>query len=296
MPTETRKIVRDGVLILPEDMAKGSSLTVTCFVERVPGNRYLNVKSQKAKSFYGIWQAMAGEVVLATGPLEYEQQRIWEEDRGFIQLAITNACKFYQTQKLIYDSSLLLWTLGSAAPFLVPEPVKPSFTIPLLDVERFVFRLFNNTTLYVVATTGEFDNTCDATIVYVPSTTQLHSDLEVPDIPENSAIPGEDIPDEPYDPDTEDNGETYVPQLLPSPPLQLGVWQYQLVVYSSINGYATTYNQSITGDNYPLPEMKVEEGSLYLVYYQNGTRTRQGFGGSDVNSVQSFTLGAFTPQ
>lgn len=198
-----RVIVKYGVYQFSEEEKTAYRLRVYTQVIRQPSNQSLNTKYQKHQSFYGYAQLMDGDFVHRTIQLQYEKECIFEYIASDSWNTLVTGS--YQYGIILTVSNAVVALGGS--PLVLVEPSLPLFPMAF---DRIVFKLFNNTTLAVFTevlnfpelpnVASEFDTLSDEPPE--PSSTAPE---------ENPEDEGFDIPTLPYDPATDDGGETYDP-------------------------------------------------------------------------------------
>lgn len=200
-----RTIVNYGVYQFTEAEKQAYRLRVYTQVIRKPVNEYLNLKFQKYQSFYGYAQLMNGSHVHRTIQLEYEAECIFEYTASDNLNTFLISAHTYGVLQSIAN----LAAAGGGVPDINPlDP--PLYPMPF---DRIVFKLFSDTTMLVYTDIVEMP-----TLEITPA---LPTDEESDDPePLSDTAPEEnplddpyDIPTAPYDPATQDSGETYSPEV-----------------------------------------------------------------------------------
>jgi hypothetical protein len=285
---EERTLVRKGIIKLDEAMRTCVNVAVLATVTKLPDNRYVNASYQKEKGFFARWQALAGETVLAFGAVEFEKQQLIEWRRPEIQLTVDLACEALRIKQYLQGG-----VGGIIPPIVIPNPEPVAVTIPLLDCDRIVFALFANTTLFVQVVGEEVLNACDLELLPVQRDVRSAATGSALTPTPNPDIPGESLPDEPYDDDTDDDGETYDPVEDTPPAPVLGTWTISVLVNQPSGSYTDT--STYLGDSLPLPFVQLEAGSWYLKYYQNGSLQQRSFGPTVITTSISISSSSFAP-
>lgn len=200
-----RTIVKYGVYQFDDAEKQAYRLRLFSQVIRHPGNESLNTKYQKYQSFYGYAQLMNGEFVHQTVTIQYANQCLFE----FISSDNWNTLVSgsYQYGTLLTISNAVV-ALGGNALTLV-EPSLPLFPLPY---DRVVVKLFNNTTLLLFTEVLAFPELPNVASEFDPGSATPTTPSET-EPEENPLDVPYDIPTAPYEPSTEDNGETYSPQV-----------------------------------------------------------------------------------
>jgi hypothetical protein len=192
--TQRRNIVKFGVLIPTQEEREAQSWIINSYVEKVPSNRSLNTKYQRNQSFYGYFQALWQDVVVISQPIQYEKQQLFVYSNALLQAEYNLIC-------LIKDVG------NSTGAFVEGEDVP--FVLPRIPFDRFLFRLYNNTTLQIELISQPYDADCDDIALSFEEPSKS-ANPSATDVPPNPNDPGFDFPSAPYAPPN-DSGDTYRP-------------------------------------------------------------------------------------
>lgn len=201
--TSNRTIVQYGVYQFTEDELNAFRLRVDASVIRQPTVEYLNYKYQKPRSFYGYWQLMSGAKVQAYGELNFTEQTVIELTNYTLlatQLAQCINLNTFNTVAALAD--------GLGATIIAGDPIP--FPAPPFEPDRIVFKLFSNTTLVVAVSHETLQQVCGFPVDRETDLPPAGGENGTPPEP-NPDDPPYDIGTPPYDEDTQDDGETYVP-------------------------------------------------------------------------------------
>lgn len=199
-----RTIVQYGVYQFDDQEKRAYRLRLMAQVLRHPDTEYQNLKYQKYKGFYGYAQLMNGDFVHQVVPIEFEKQCIFEYFAHDNLNTLYNSALQLGTLQTISNA---VQTLGGGGLVIIGSTL-PFFPMPY---DRVVVRLHSNTTLLLFTEVitlpdlGEvpqqFDDGSAEPTPTSPSTAEP-----------NPLDEGYDIPSNPYDPLTDDNGESYDPE------------------------------------------------------------------------------------
>lgn len=200
-----RTIVQYGVYQFDEQEKRAYRLRLMGQVLRHPNTEYQNLKYQKYKGFYGYAQLMNGDFVHQVIPIEFEKQCIFE------YFAHDNLNSLYNSALqlgVIRTISNAVEQLGGSGLLIVGSTL-PFFPMPY---DRVVVKLHSNTTLLLF--------TEIITLPDIPEVPQQFDDGTATPTPSSGATAEPnpldepyDIPTAPYDDATDDNGETYSPEV-----------------------------------------------------------------------------------
>lgn len=241
----TRTIVKKGVILLTPQQRQVTGFTVWCQIERIPGNRSINLKYPRPKSWYGIVQRLVRGYVVETIPLEYENQLIYDFRNPDQEQTIFDLCLFNALAVGLGGSfGSLLNAVGDLlqATTLLEVEGPPKIETALfnrMETDAFLVKLFNDTTAVFRVYGQEPPNPCDIDVDWaepagpaLPSPDSPTTPSPAPNIPPNDRDPdGLDLPDLPYNRDDDDDGDSYDP---PRPgdlqPPQVGGGPWVLIV------------------------------------------------------------------
>lgn len=208
-----RTIVNYGVYQFEDVERMAYRLRVYAQVIRHPINESLNTKFQKVQSFYGYAQLMNGNHVHSTIPLKYEAECIFEYTASDNLNTFLISAHTYG----ILQSIANLAAAGGGIPDINPlDP--PLYPMPF---DRIVFKLFSNTTMLVYTDVVEMPTLEITPALPVDGESDDPEPLSDTAPTENPLDEPYDIPTEPYNPVTADNGETYNPAT--PPPVYTGL-------------------------------------------------------------------------
>jgi hypothetical protein len=210
---QERIIEKRGLAILSTQERRASILTVTFEVLTGRQNLYYNTKYNPPKSLYGYATVFQGAYVSQTVPIEYPNQVLLQVRSDLYQTAELIAClnRFIIADFLALEAILSplvkVGSLGISEPVTVlPDTLETA--IKLVLAEGVTGRL-------LVQDYPMFQ--CISTDVQAVSL--------VPDVPAGNPTGSPLSPTAPYDPTTNDNGDTYVPGSTGSPS---GTWEIVL--------------------------------------------------------------------
>lgn len=221
-----RAIVKKGIILLTPEQREVTGFSVWCQIERLPSNRSLNLKYPRARSWYGYVQRLVRGYVVETLPLEYENQLIYLFSNPYQDQLVTQLCLF---NALALDLGGSFGTLLNAvadlvqATTLVEVDVPSDITTVLLnrmETDAFLIKLFDDTTaVFRVYGQGPL-NPCELEVEWsepegppIPSSETPTTPSPATNIPVNPDDPdGLDLPDAPYDRDSDDDGDSYDPE------------------------------------------------------------------------------------
>lgn len=200
-----RTIVNYGVYQFTEEEKQAYRVRLYTQVIRHPQNESINTKFQKLQSFYGYAQLMNGSHVHRTIQLRYEAECIFEYTASDNLNTFLISAHTYGILQSIANLAVLSGGVVEVDPL---DP--PLYPMPF---DRIVFKLFSDTTLLVYTDIVEMP-----TLEITPALpTDAESDDPEPlsdtEPVENPLDEPYDIPTPPYNPTTEDNGETYSPEI-----------------------------------------------------------------------------------
>lgn len=270
-----RTIVNYGVYQFEEAEKQAYRLRVYTQVIRHPVNESLNTKFQKIQSFYGYAQLMNGNHVHRTIQLRYESECIFEYTASDNLNTFLISAHTYGILQSIANLAVLSGGVVDVNP--LDPPLYP------MPYDRIVFKLFSNTTLLVYTDIVEMP-----TLEITPA---LPTDEESDDPePLSDTTPTEnpldtpyDIPTPPYVPSTQDNGETYSPEVpeegTGTPGVRYRIY-YQIRQQSDgsnlVGGYESVYAP------YGTPYCRPEAGAYVCFMPQLGLGTEVYLGGASV--------------
>lgn len=237
----TRTIVKRGVIKLSSAQRQVTGFTLWFQAEREPGNAYKNFKFPQPESYYGVVQAMSRGYVVSSHILKYENQKVFDYRNPDQEQLLIDLCLFSKTMEAIGGpiggalTEIFGFASGGNSLNLSGFPVTPEAVLQRWEIDSFLVRLFNDTT-GVFRVFGQYPpNECNLPVDWrepvgppAPSPDNPYEAVEPPSIPVNEFDPsGLDLPDAPYDRDTDDNGYSYDPEReedqLPSG-VGLGYW------------------------------------------------------------------------
>lgn len=263
-----RIIVNYGVYQFSDEERHAYRLRLLATVIREPGNKYESVKPQKPESFYGYAQLMNGDFVHQLIRLSFSAQCVFEY---FNHDALANLYGSVWQYGTVQTVSNAVVALGGSPLTLV----RSDLTFFPMPYDRVVFKLFNDTTLAVATEVIALPEIPDFTPEWDEATAEPLARSTTQPTP-NPLDPPYDIGTAPYDPETDDNGETYSPEV-PEPPLtgDTGTYQFTITVRKLVNfdtGATAEETQSYAIPapiSRPVKTVTADSGSSYSIAARN---------------------------
>jgi hypothetical protein len=256
--TQTRIIVREGVLKLTAAERNSFMISVATQLLRSPDNRYINTKTPTEKGFYGYAQGMVGFHVAWTVPIEYEQQIIWAYENWGSQQRLWQYC----FEKRV-ASALQQMSTGSGVGTIEFYPLDEAETYKL-EIDRIRFKVWSNATLQVNVAIEPFEDECGAMPEGKDKPQEKEREREPEEPTPDPFNPGYDTPSPPYEP-PDDNGETDTGSVPPNATAKL--FAFLKGEYHSNEGWKVQndVSESLTGTNI-LFEVPNRNQTLDLLY------------------------------
>lgn len=203
---QTRIIERRGVLIPTDEEREAKQFLVFADVIAHPLQYSANFRPRIPKTFYGYAQVLWNRRVIVNLALEYFNQLIIVENRSSHQLAADLKCVQRELNQSIGNLGQLL-----GVTYTITDGFQHSYPEILWD--RIVFQIEDGWLLQVSTRADELER-CD------PDDAPAQDAPGAPAVPapQSGGVPGSNgLPSRtaPYNPATEDNGDTYVPPFLP---------------------------------------------------------------------------------
>lgn len=199
-----RTLVKYGVYQFSQEEKRAYRLRLMSQVIRHPDTEYQNLKYQKYKGFYGYAQLMNGDFVHQTIPIEFEKQCLLEYFAHDNLNTLYNSALQLGTLRTISNA---VQSLGGGGLLIVGSTL-PFFPMPY---DRVVVQLHSNTTLLLFTEVINLPDLADVPQQFDDETAVPSESSETQ--PESNPLDeGFDVPSQPYDPITDDNGESYDPQ------------------------------------------------------------------------------------
>lgn len=213
---QTRIIEKKGLIIPTNEERESLWLSLTCLMLQKPSNENLNHKYNPSKGWYGIVQLISQGYVFRTVPIEYYFQKIYFGERYSAQLLEVMGGAFAEQNDILTSISLrcvppVAIILLPSQPINFPRIELTEARVKLMDGVICQFSLINEP--FKTALNSSITEPIDPPVPSVPPSGSPPVPKPLNE-PPRSGLPASGAEIEitpPYNPSTNDGGNTFVP-------------------------------------------------------------------------------------